>query len=41
MKHYHMETFPFNKGVMPRTTVFKLIVERMTGKIRLKRNDKH
>ena len=41
MKHYHMEAFPFNKGVMPRTTVFKLIVEHMTGKIRLKRNDKH
>ena len=41
MKHYHMEQFPFNKDVMPRTTVFKLVVERMTGKIRLKRNDKH
>ena len=41
MKHYHMENFPFNKEVMPRTTVFKLIVEHMTGKIRLKRNDKH
>ncbi len=39
MKHYHMDTFPFNKDVMPRTTVFKLIVEHMTGKIRLKRND--
>ena len=40
MKHYHMENFPFNKDVIPRTTVFKLIVEHMTGKIRLKRNDK-
>ena len=39
MKHYHMDTFPFNKDIMPRTTVFKLIVEHMTGKIRLKRND--
>ena len=41
MKHYHMENFSFNKDVIPRTTVFKLIVEHMTGKIRLKRNDKH
>ena len=41
MKHYHMEHFPFNKAVMPRTTVYKLVVEHMTGKIRLKRNDKH
>ena len=40
MKHYHMEDFPFNKAVMPRTTVFKLVVEKMTGKIRLKKNDK-
>ena len=40
MKHYHMEDFPFNQAVMPRTTVFKLVVEKMTGKIRLKKNDK-
>ena len=41
LEHYHMEHFPFNKAVMPRTTVYKLVVEHMTGKIRLKRNDKH
>ena len=40
MKHYHQETFPFNKSVMPHTTVFKLVVENMTGKVRMKRNDK-
>lgn len=36
MQHYHMETFPFNKSVMPQTTVFKLVVEKVTGKIRKK-----
>lgn len=40
MKHYHQEEFPFNKSVMPRTIVFKLVVENMTGKIRMKKNDK-
>lgn len=40
MKHYHQETFPFNKSVMPHTTVFKLVVENMTGKVGMKRNDK-
>ena len=40
MKHYHQETFPFNKSVMPHTTVFKLVVKNMTGKVRMKRNDK-
>ena len=40
MKHYHQETFPFNKSVMPHTTVFKLVVENMTGKVSMKRNDK-
>lgn len=38
MKHYHQEEFPFNKAVMPRTKVFKLVVEQVTGKIRLKKN---
>ena len=36
MRHYHMEEFPFNQAVMPRTKVFKLVVEEMTGKIRRK-----
>lgn len=39
MKHYHQEDFPFNKSVMPRTKVFKLVVEKVTGKVRRKRND--
>lgn len=38
MKHYHQEEFPFNKTVMPKTKVFKLVVEQVTGKIRLKKN---
>lgn len=37
MQHYHQETFPFNKSVIPHTTVFKLIVESMAGKIRMKK----
>lgn len=37
MKHYHKEDFPFNKKVMPHTTVFKLVVTEMTGKIRIKK----
>jgi nitroimidazol reductase NimA-like FMN-containing flavoprotein (pyridoxamine 5'-phosphate oxidase superfamily) len=41
MKHYGQEEFSFNKAVMPRTKVFKLVVEKVTGKIRLKKNDKH
>lgn len=38
MKHYHQEEFAFNKTVMPKTKVFKLVVEQVTGKIRLKKN---
>ncbi len=34
MDHYHQAGFPFNKAVMPSTTVFKLVVESMTGKRR-------
>lgn len=34
MKHYHQEEFPFNKEVMPCTKVFKLVVEKVTGKKR-------
>lgn len=36
MKHYHQEGFPFNQAVMPRTKVFKLVVEQVTGKRRVK-----
>ena len=39
MKHYHQEAFPFDRNVMPRTRVFKLIVEQVTGKRRMKRDD--
>ncbi len=39
MKHYHPEEFLFDKSIMPRTTVFKLVVENMTGKVRMRRND--
>lgn len=35
MKQYHQELFPFNKAVMPKTKVFKLVVEHVTGKIRM------
>lgn len=34
MKHYHQEDFPFGTAVVPKTVVFKLIVEEMTGKRR-------
>ena len=40
MKHYHQEDFPFNKSIMPHTKVFKLVVEKVTGKVRMKKNDK-
>lgn len=36
MGHYRQEDFPYNKAVMPRTKVFKLVVEHMTGKSRCK-----
>lgn len=36
MKHYHQEEFEFNKAVIPRTKVFKLVVESVTGKVRMK-----
>lgn len=41
MKHYHQEKFPFNQEIMPHTKVFKLVVEKVTGKVRMKKNDKH
>lgn len=37
MKHYHKEDFPYNKAVIPRTTVFKMTVDTCTGKKRMKR----
>lgn len=40
MKQYHQEDFPVNQSVMPHTKVFKLVVEKVTGKIRRKKNDK-
>ena len=40
MQHYHQEDFPFNKLVMPRTKVLRLIVENVTGKVRMKNKDK-
>lgn len=36
MNHYHQEEFPFNKAIMPQTKVFKLVVEKVTGKARKK-----
>lgn len=41
MEHYHQEEFPFNKAVVPHTKVFKLVVEKVTGKRRMKKNDKY
>lgn len=37
MRHYHPEPIPLNRAVMPQTAVFKLVVEEMTGKRRMKR----
>ena len=36
MAHYHKEDFPFNQAMIPHTNVFKLTVEQMTGKRRMK-----
>ncbi len=35
--HYRREDFPYGRAVVPRTRVFKLAVESMTGKIRPKK----
>lgn len=40
MKHYHQEEFPINRAVMPHTKVFKLVVEKVTGKIRARQSAK-
>lgn len=37
MAHYHQEEFPFNRDVMPQTRVFKLVVETLSGKRRMKK----
>lgn len=37
MRHYRGEGFPFNQGVIPRTAVYRLAVEEMTGKRREKK----
>ena len=34
MKHYHQETFAFSRKPIPATTVFRLVVEELTGKRR-------
>lgn len=36
MRQYHKEAFPFSKAALPRTKVYKLVVERVTGKIKRK-----
>lgn len=36
MRHYHQEDFAFNRAVVPRTRLFKLTVEELTGKARMK-----
>lgn len=36
MKHYHKEDFPFNQKVIPRTFVYRMVVEHVTGKRRRK-----
>lgn len=37
MEQYHEEGFPFNEAVMERTRIMKLVVERVTGKVRKKK----
>lgn len=36
MRQYHREDFAFNRAVIPRTTVMRLVVESVTGKQRKK-----
>lgn len=36
MKHYHREDFAFNRSVVPKTRLFRLTVEELTGKRRMK-----
>lgn len=37
MAHYRQEGFPFNHAVVPRTAVYKLTVQEVTGKRRAKK----
>lgn len=39
MAHYHQQEFPFDKTVISQTKIFKLVVENMTGKRRMKRKN--
>lgn len=34
MRHYHAEDFPWSDRLVPATTVYRLKVERMTGRFR-------
>ena len=34
MEHYHIGKFDFDKSVLPKVTVYKLVIENMTGKRR-------
>lgn len=38
MQHYREENFPYNKAVVPQTTILKLTVEEMSGKRRVKQH---
>jgi nitroimidazol reductase NimA-like FMN-containing flavoprotein (pyridoxamine 5'-phosphate oxidase superfamily) len=35
MNHYYKDGFPVNKKVIPMTTVFRLVVSKMTGKSKM------
>ena len=37
MAQYHKEDFAFNPAVVPKTMAFRLVVEQVTGKRRMKR----
>ena len=38
MQHYRQGDFPYNKAVVPQTTVLKLTVEEISGKRRGKQS---
>lgn len=38
MKHYRASDFPFNEKVIPRTRVFRLVVNQVWGKVRMKKH---
>lgn len=40
LKQYGLEDFPFNRAVLPRTKVFKLVVKKVSGKRRMKKFDR-